>query len=419
LGVFVCSASSERGKKKPPQTPAALNAHQGWSIVDSNDFEPLSFDFQESYLDELLTTRAISYIQHFRQRFNDKLKVNLLEPTELNVFQLLTSSALESVCEYSNESLNLNGRTPMSPSEFRRFIGTLLLTGAFNLSMDHTFSIMETITGGSNVKIDRFREILHNFLRGYECSSRSNTASTQTWDDQRNLLHNLHPLEQKMFERSIHYFFDRDYGCYVFDDELLASKAVDVELRTLSDRKAGGEGPTVDCLCDAFLQVVLGMHLRTTTDTQQGNLEKLMDRFPQVEPNSHSELDPILVMDRGFGKLKLVLALGAKNFKILTIAAALGSEHPIVPSSAQESYLEKLRKHYKDNKNDSSDEEQDQLFPVVNAEDQFIKSLLPWTISDNSNVLLGPEVMLASNIENSSLVAVAIRDIFDKKVHKK
>jgi hypothetical protein len=103
--------SSKKGKKKPPQTPVALNAHQGWTIVDSNDFEPLSFDFQESYLDELLTTRAISYIQHFRQRFNDKLKVNLLEPTELNVFQLLTSPALESVCEYSNESLNLNGRT--------------------------------------------------------------------------------------------------------------------------------------------------------------------------------------------------------------------------------------------------------------------------------------------------------------------
>ncbi len=61
-----------------------------------------------------------------------------------------------------------------------------------------------------------------------------------------------------------------------------------------------------------------------------------MDRFPQVEPNSNSSLGPILVMDRGFGKLKLVLSLSAKNFKILTIAAALGSEHPIVPSSAQD-----------------------------------------------------------------------------------
>ena len=52
-------------------------------------------------------------------------------------------------------------------------------------------------------------------------------------------------------------------------------------------------------------------------------------------------------------------------------------------------------------------------------EEEFKKNLLPWTISDNSNVLLGPEVMLAQNLEDSSLVAVAIRDIFDKKIAQK
>lgn len=94
----------------------------------------------------------------------------------------------------------------------------------------------------------------------------------------------------KWLECSVHYFFNRDYGCYIFDDELLASKAIDVELQMLSDRKAGGEGPTLDCLCDAFLQVFLGMHLRTTSGTQQGNLEKLIDRLQQVEPNATMQL---------------------------------------------------------------------------------------------------------------------------------
>jgi hypothetical protein len=127
-------------------------------IVDSNEFVPVYY--QESYIDELLTTRAISYVQHFRHRFTVKQKVNLLEPTEINVFQLVTSSAMESALEYSNESLKLNGETPISPSEFRRFT----------------------------------------------------------------------------------------------------------------------------CLCDAFLEVVLDMRLRTTAEMQQENLEKLIDRFPQVEP---------------------------------------------------------------------------------------------------------------------------------------
>lgn len=90
---------------------------------------------------------------------------------------------MESVLEYSHESLNLNGKTPVSPSEFHRFINIFLLTAMFHLFMDHTFFIMETITGGSNVKVDRFREILYN-LRGYECSKIFPTRITQEWDDQ-------------------------------------------------------------------------------------------------------------------------------------------------------------------------------------------------------------------------------------------
>jgi hypothetical protein len=158
--------------------------------------------------------------------------------------------------------------------------------------MVQTFSVMETLTGSCNLKADQFREILHN-LKGYECSTRVNNRTDSQWDDQRNLLHNMYSLEQKMFEKSIHFFFDWEYGCHVYDDELLASEAIDVELRTLSNRKAGGEGPTVDCLCDAFFQVVLGMRLRTTADSQQGNLEKLTDRFPQIERNHQSFFGPI------------------------------------------------------------------------------------------------------------------------------
>jgi hypothetical protein len=36
------------------------------------------------------------------------------------------------------------------------------------------------------------------------------------------------------------------------------------EVQMLRDRKAGDERPTVDCICYAFLQIVLGMHQRLT-----------------------------------------------------------------------------------------------------------------------------------------------------------
>ncbi len=410
--------SKKKSRKKNPATPAALTAHQGWTVLKEDQFEGVTFNYQSEFLDDVLTGRTIHYIHHFRQRFTDKLIVNLLEPTPVNVFNLLTSGAIECILEYTNESMNLNGHTPVSPLEFKRFIGTLLLSSTFTLSMDQSFSLMETLTGGCNIKVDRFRQILNN-LKGYECSTRPNVRSTNQWDDQRNLLHNLHPLEGKMFERSMHFFFDRENGCYVYDDELLASKATDVELRMLSDRKAGGEGPTIDCLCDAFLQVVLGMRLRTTADTQQGNLEKLMDRFPVIEPNTTSLSGPILVMDRGFGKLKLVKALAKKNFKILTIAATAGSEHPLVPSRSLEVFLQKLKRRNKVKKYDTSDDDSEEEEPVVGLVDEFKWKMEQWTIPDDKNVLLGPEQKVAQYMDDNSLVAVAIRDIFDKKVAQK
>ena len=42
-----------------------------------------------------------------------------------------------------------------------------------------------------------------------------------------------------------------------------------------------------------------------------------------------------------------------------------------------------------------------------------------WTIPDDDNILLGPEQKVAQYVEDNSLIAIAIRDIFDKKVAQK
>jgi hypothetical protein len=39
------------------------------------------------------------------------------------------------------------------------------------------------------------------------------------------------------------------------------SKAADVETKMVWDRKAAGEGPTCDCICDSFFQFVLCIKL--------------------------------------------------------------------------------------------------------------------------------------------------------------
>jgi hypothetical protein len=34
-----------------------------------------------------------------------------------------------------------------------------------------------------------------------------------------------------------------------------------------TNRKSGGEGPTCDCFCDSYVQLMLGMSVRSTGDT--------------------------------------------------------------------------------------------------------------------------------------------------------
>ncbi len=203
---------------------------------------------------------------------------------------------------------------------------------------------MDTLTGGEAMNLPRFKEILRH-LRGTDPLFRD--GSTGQWNDQRNLLGQMHPLEKMVFERSLHYFFDPDYSSLAYDDEMLGSKASDVEVRSLSDRKAAGEGSIIDCICDTYFQIILGMRLRTFLTTQVQNMHKLLERLPDAETNKGLARGPVLVMDRGFGKMDHVEEVVKKNFKLITVAATLGSQHPFVPTSAMQSYRDKLKQKKK------------------------------------------------------------------------
>jgi len=190
-----------------------------------------------------------------------------LEASPKNIFLLLAQPGIDKVLEYTVESMNRSGVPPLCPTEFNRFIGTALFSSCFTLALDDSFELMNSLSNGGVMKHERFKEILHH-LKGFDCGNEKNPALSHSWDDQRNLLRNIHPFETRSFERTIYYFFDSINGAYVYDDELIASKAKDVELCTLSDRKTGGEGPTVDCLCDSFFQFIISMRLRTLEDSQ-------------------------------------------------------------------------------------------------------------------------------------------------------
>jgi hypothetical protein len=182
------------------------------------------------------------------------------EVNDLNLFTFLLSSELEYIIKYLNEFLTRLGLSKTSMHEFCQLLGMLLLLSSFNLSTQQSWDLMEKNTNNKVKSNEQFNEINKN-LRGFEVNMRHGGGPSSTWCDQKDKLQFFHFLEERIFERSRGIFFPRDRGgCYVLDNELVSSKAVDIEAKTLSSRKSK-EGSMVDVICDSFFQLIVGMWL--------------------------------------------------------------------------------------------------------------------------------------------------------------
>lgn len=68
---------------------------------------------------------------------------------------------------------------------------------------------------------------------------------------------------------------------------------------------------------------------------------------------------------------------------------------------------------------DEFDDNEDAFEPIEDAVSEFDSRIEQLTMHDDDKVLLGPEYKVARYNEDNNLMAVAIRDIFDKKVAQK
>ncbi len=108
--------------------------------------------------------------------------------------------------------------------------------------------------------------------RGCNVKRRVISTATSTWIDQQNMLDHMYSLEEKLYLCSIHFFLDSRHGCIVLDDELIASKAVDVKNKLITDHKIGREGLCCDVICNSFVQSILVVRIRTIVDSKLENL---------------------------------------------------------------------------------------------------------------------------------------------------
>jgi predicted nucleotidyltransferase len=116
---------------------------------------------------------------------------------------------------------------------------------------------------------------------------------------------------------------------------------------------------------------------------------------------------PIIAFDRGYGKVSFINLLMERNYKVITIANAVGSEHPFVGTTAIDAFKKKVRVTH----------------PHLDIEaiDNLLQdnNIPNFMIQDIDNILLGPEVKIARHMNDHLFHSVAIRDIYDKKLPKR
>ena len=173
---------------------------------------------------------------------------------------LISDRVFTDIATYTSQELVRRNLPRVDAYEMRRFFAHKLLRSSYNistkkaweaciepLSVKHGFTLME---------YERFNNILTS-IRGYEVRGRSGDDGDETWLQKKNLLRRLNDLEKNVFKNAMN-LFNTESGTLVVDDELVASRATDVETKVLSEKKAGKEGTMADCLAESTICLLLG-----------------------------------------------------------------------------------------------------------------------------------------------------------------
>ena len=123
----------------------------------------------------------------------------------------------------------------------------------------------------------------------------------------------------------------------VVDDELISSRASDVETKTISNRKTGKEGPVADCIACSFTSVLYGLRLRVKGETQAQNVRDLLNTVTTIK-SQHENI--MLTFDQGYGKLSFIDTMTQLKFNVNTIATTVGSRYLFI-------LMEELKKYEK------------------------------------------------------------------------
>eukprot|EP00956_Cyclotella_meneghiniana_P023507 scaffold45852_cov83-Cyclotella_meneghiniana.AAC.1 len=341
-----------RGVANPliKKLPASVRscAEDGWTFVQKPNKAKIQILSESEYAEQYASKRFRETYMNMADRVSTHCLRYGIDNEDAAVFTaLFSNTAVEKIRLHTTEQLIKRGHDAIPTiMEMHQFFGTMFIRSRFRMSNDMFFdsfgALIESKYKVILMKKDRYIAILQ-CLRGYEVAGRcGDDDEGGTWFQKKNRLRKLEDLEELMFQPTLDIIMNRKSGEVVLDDELIGSRARDVNQarQTHSLRKAGKDGIVADCFACAHTGCMLGMRLRVVGESDQDNVAALCKRLPVLSSQDH---DVRLKMDRGFGSKKNVTTVGALGYSMSTIAPEIGSRTPFIYPEVAAEYIKKMR----------------------------------------------------------------------------
>ena len=255
---------------------------------------------------------------------------------------LVSEEVFVTIAKYASQVLVSRGLPIVKSYELRMFFATKLLRSRFDMSSDKSWDEclkpLATKHGFTLMEKDRFNNILTS-IRGYDVVSRAGDGGDSSWMQRKNLLRNLNELEKAIFKHSAALLFNTKNGTLVIDDELVASRAGDVEAKAYTMRKAGKDGPIADAMADSMICLLLGMRLRVTGESQRDNVTELLKTAPVVTDQTHH---PRFTTDRGYTSEVMVADTSLEPFDVTAICNS-AARNPFFSIDTFNEWIERCR----------------------------------------------------------------------------
>ena len=282
------AASTARG---PPSTATIRNSLpaflkpclEGWDVLPHNEaFEVLT---EDQFSEQHLKGRILGTYMHFADSMEASLRQSGA-PNDLlhRYLKLFPNSVMEKIVEYTNQELARRQLPRTSNDELRQMIMLSWARSMYGFSTGKLWA-NEFAAHAQKHKFvlpdeARFTSLLSS-IRGFPVTGRHGD-STQTWNKSNTNFKKFREIEHDLFAASVEILLYKKNGTIVIDDELIGCRASDVEKKTLSKRKRGKDGPVADCVACSATGVLYGMRIRARGETEQENVDKLLDTLPTL-----------------------------------------------------------------------------------------------------------------------------------------